>query len=206
MDLFKKLIFTLMLVVLHFELRAEEIKEIKEYSIANTFTFQSKILGEERSILVSLPSEYDQTNDTYPVHVLLDGKQNIEHAVATSRMLSNWAGLPKSIIVGIPSVNRTRDFTHSKDVAYSPESGAAKQFTDFLEKEVMTFVDKKYRTHPFGVLTGHSLGGLFAVNQYLNKNPSFNKNSQGQVLHRATQTQNQQTTPLPLLSRLKISN
>ena len=39
MDLFKKLIFTLMLVVLHFELRAEEIKE---YSIANTFTFQSK--------------------------------------------------------------------------------------------------------------------------------------------------------------------
>ncbi|WP_138629220.1 alpha/beta hydrolase-fold protein [Pseudoalteromonas phenolica] len=186
MDLFKKLIFILMLLVLHFELKAEEIKDIKdikeikeikkikEYSIANTFTFQSKILGEERSILVSLPSEYDQTNDTYPVHVILDGKQNIEHAVATSRMLSNWAGLPKSIIVGIPSVNRNRDFTPSKDVAYSPESGGAKKFADFLEKEVMTFVDKKYRTHPFRVLTGHSLGGLFAVNQYLKKNPSFN--------------------------------
>ncbi len=174
MTLFKKINYTLLLLALHFGLAAQEITQINKYSIADTFTLQSNILGEERSILVSLPSDYAQTNGTYPVHILLDGKQNIEHAVATSRMLANWAGLPQSIIVGIPSTNRTRDFTPSRDINYSSESGGGKQFANFIEKEVMMFVDSNYRTHPFRVLTGHSLGGLFAIDQYLNGNPSFN--------------------------------
>ena len=158
---------------LHNGVHAQEALVSGEYSIAARFTIDSKILGEKREVLISVPQGYEESRDTFPVHILLDGEQNIEHAVASTRLQSQWSGLPKSIIVAIPSVDRTRDFTPSQDINYSPQSGGAEAFAEFIEHEVMAFVDKHYRTHPYRVLMGHSLSGLFAASQLLAKNPSF---------------------------------
>lgn len=153
---------------------AQTVTQQDNYSIAASYHIHSAVLGESREIYISLPHGYQHNHHTYPVHILLDGKQNIEHAVATSRMLSQWAGLPQTIIVAIPSVNRTRDFTPSVDANNPTQSGGGKKFTHFIEQELMPWVDSQYRTHPFRVLTGHSLGGLYAVNEWLNHNRFFN--------------------------------
>ena len=155
------------------EVSAQEVIQGETYDIADSYTITSSILGEEREILISLPPDYAQTNDTYPVHILLDGNQNIEHAVASSRRLSLWSGMPKTIVVAIPSIDRTRDFTPTQDLNYAQNSGGANAFARFIENEVMAFVDSHYRTHPFRVLTGHSLGGLFAASQFVSNNKFF---------------------------------
>ena len=113
---------------LHNGVHAQEAVASGEYSIAARFTIDSKILGEKREVLISVPQGYEESRDTFPVHILLDGEQNIEHAVASTRLQSQWSGLPKSIIVAIPSVDRTRDFTPSQDINYSRQSGGAFQF------------------------------------------------------------------------------
>lgn len=159
-----------MLAVICSQVSADGVKRTGNYVIADSFTIESKIFGESREFFVSLPISYESTDTTYPVLILLDGDQNLEHSVASARMLAKWKGLPETIIVAIPSPNRIRDFTPTADLDYSNESGGAEQFQRFIENELMQFVDKSYRTHPFRVLEGHSLGGLFAASQLLSNN------------------------------------
>jgi tetratricopeptide (TPR) repeat protein len=66
------------------------------------------------------------------------------------------------IIVGILNVARTRDLTptHVED---RETSGGGDNFLEFIEKELVPYVDERYRTQPYRVLFGHSLGGLFSV-------------------------------------------
>ena len=44
-----------------------------------------------------------------------------------------------------------------------PGSGGATRVLDFFERELLPFIDSGYRTLPYRVLCGHSLGGLFAL-------------------------------------------
>lgn len=170
---YKGLLATLILLSMSLIAEAKVSADTNTHAIATVHQLNSKILSEPREIMISLPEDYNATSTTYPVHILLDGEQNIEHAVASSRMLAKWAGLPQAIIVGIASTNRVRDFTPSRDSNYSPDSGGASKFAQFIEKEVMTFVDGHYRTHPYRILTGHSLGGLFGATQLLENNSFF---------------------------------
>jgi uncharacterized protein len=58
---------------------------------------------------------------------------------------------------------RARDFTPSKTPREAASGGAA-AFLDFLEHEVIPFVDRTFRTIPSDRgLLGHSYGGLFAI-------------------------------------------
>jgi predicted alpha/beta superfamily hydrolase len=58
---------------------------------------------------------------------------------------------------------RARDFTPTK-TSREATSGAAAAFLDFLEHEVIPFVDRTYHTIPSDRgLLGHSYGGLFAI-------------------------------------------
>ncbi len=163
-------------ILINFKCHAfgSNVTQQADYSIASKFTINSTLLNEDRAFFVSLPESYDKSSSTYPVLILLDGAQNLEHSVASARLLSKWKGIPEVIIVAIPSINRIKDFTPTKDINYAKDSGGADKFAMFIEKEVMEFVDKHYRTHPFRILEGHSLGGLFATEQFLIQNSFYN--------------------------------
>jgi hypothetical protein len=66
------------------------------------------------------------------------------------------------IVIGVANTDRTRDFTPTKS-AERPTSGGADNFIKFMQKELMPFVEKNYRTQPFNLLLGHSLCGMFSV-------------------------------------------
>jgi predicted alpha/beta superfamily hydrolase len=58
---------------------------------------------------------------------------------------------------------RARDFTPTR-TSGDPNSGGAPAFLDFLEHELIPFIDRTYRTNTSDRgLLGHSLGGLFAL-------------------------------------------
>ena len=126
----------------------------------------SKILAEQRELLVHLPNNYRKnTMLNYPVLYLIDGQRNFNHAVGTLDLLNQSYMAQEMIIVAIKNTHRTRDLTPTYDESYNEWgiSGGADNFLDFIEQELIPYVNKNYRANNFKILSGHSLGGLLAV-------------------------------------------
>ena len=129
----------------------------------------SKKMGQKYDLLVSLPEDYAKSGRSYPVLYVLDGWHfPLMAFLQSNNQFSNR--MRPVIIVNVsqglgPDVMalRARDFTPTK-ASPEPTSGGAPAFLDFLEHEVIPFVDRTYRTIPSDRgLLGHSYGGLFAI-------------------------------------------
>lgn len=136
-------------------------------------TIYSSILKEKRPVWVYTPN-FDTvyfTKPQYPVLYVLDGDGFFTSLVTMMQQLAQVNGntvLPQMIIVGILNTpgHRTRDLSPIKS-AQDPTSGGGDNFTAFMEKELIPYIDKNYATAPYRVLVGHSLGGLLAINTLL---------------------------------------
>ena len=150
-------------------------------TIGETVTIPSKVLGEERTILVSTPPTYDQSSQRYPVLYMTDGGAHLTHTRGTVDFLARLGLMPQVIVVGVNNTDRTRDLTPTHvasrtidgRVFESPTSGGALKFLDFFEQELFPFVDAHYRTLPLKFFTGHSFGGLFALNALFTRPEMF---------------------------------
>jgi hypothetical protein len=150
-------------------------------TIGEMVTIQSKILGEERTILVSIPRGYDRTGERYPVLYMTDGYAHFTHTRGTVDFLAGNGRMPQVIIVAVVNTDRTRDLspTHvatrtvGGQVREMPTSGGASKFLDFFEQELFPYVDANYRTMPLRLFTGHSFGGLFALNAFFTRPEMF---------------------------------
>ncbi|PHN99948.1 esterase, partial [Rhodobacteraceae bacterium 4F10] len=150
--------------------------------MGSKFVIKSNILGEERTCLISLPDSYNESSEVdkrYPVIILLDGNTHFKiasgilHFMSSNRNQNNL--IPESIIIAIENVDRERDFTVTKIKTKRPNNmGGGRIFLNFIEKELLPYIDKKYKTKPFRTLIGHSLGGLLTLNSYMDKNSVFN--------------------------------
>ena len=122
----------------------------------------SKALGEERTVLVRVPFGYERSTQKFPVAVMLDAHAP-QNGMTGSIIESQAAAgvMPEMILVGIQNTNRTRDLTPTR--TERPDSGGTDKFLDFIETELLPFVEKNYRTEPYRVFLGHSLGGLTVV-------------------------------------------
>jgi len=133
----------------------------------------STALGEERTVLVRVPASYAGRDERFPTLYMLDAHPPQNAMMAGIVEQQAWGGMmPEMIIVGIQNTNRTRDLTPTKTERAG--SGGGDKFLDFLEKEVIPLVEKNYRTQPFRVFAGHSLGGLFAVYTFVSRPDLFN--------------------------------
>jgi len=146
-------------------------------SIGTTIEIESKTLNEKRIIQVHLPDAYRNGETRFPVLYLTDGPGHFSHTVGTMNFLANNGRMPQMIIVGVANTNRTRDLTPkilvSKDERFQ-NGGGADNFLKFFEQELIPYIEKNYRTQPYRVFSGHSFGGLFAINAFLTKPELFN--------------------------------
>jgi predicted alpha/beta superfamily hydrolase len=150
-------------------------------AIEETFRLPSKILGEERTILISAPLRYAQGEERYPVLYLTDGDAHILHTRGTVDFLARNGVMPDLIIVGIANTDRTRDLTPTRWERPRPgggtgqaSGGGAGKLLDFIAQELIPFVEGRYRTAPYRILAGHSLGGLFALTAMTQRPELFN--------------------------------
>jgi predicted alpha/beta superfamily hydrolase len=147
--------------------------------IGEKFQIESKILAETRTYVVHTPDYYEKSRDAYPVLVLLDAENSFAHTSAAVHLLSANGRIPAMIVVGINNTDRTRDMTPSKpatgfgDRPWTGSAGGADKFLAFIADELLPTIDRTYRTRPYRVLIGHSLGGLFAVYALLNRPDVF---------------------------------
>ncbi|MCA0931294.1 esterase [Lutimonas saemankumensis] len=142
-------------------------------------TVYSELLDENREFWVKFPENYNPDSSTkYPVVYLLDGF-SLKNSLET--VYENYWGhyLPHMILVGISNrTNRIRDLTTSqikmrRGSVMNENTGGAENFTQFIETELIPYIDKKYPTTPYRTLIGHSYAGLFTINMLINHKHVF---------------------------------
>ncbi len=130
-------------------------------------TLSSKQLNEQRPITIQLPPSYfSNTQQTYPVVYRLDGKSYLPLESATLNSLAEAGSAPEVIIVAIENTDRARDLAPT--VNQDPRGpvgvgGGGDQFLNFIELELIPYVNKHYRTHDYKVLAGASIAGLLTL-------------------------------------------
>ncbi len=134
----------------------------------------SKTLKQYRKIYVQLPATYDPNKkEKYPVVYILDGEVLLP-TVNNVQDFYSGGFTPDMVLVGISNdVNRVRDLTTSKitemyGMPFEQENGEAANFSNFLETELIPFVENKYPVTSFRTLIGHSYGGLFTLYTLIN--------------------------------------
>jgi predicted alpha/beta superfamily hydrolase len=132
-------------------------------------TITSSKIGQRYDLLISLPENYHTSKQSYPVLYVLDGwhfplmafiqNNNIYSQRMAPVIMVNIGHSPAKDAMNL----RMRDFTPDRLPKY-PNSGGGPAFLDFLEHELIPFMDRTYRTDPSDRgLLGHSLGGAFAL-------------------------------------------
>jgi predicted alpha/beta superfamily hydrolase len=142
----------------------------------------SEIMGEDKEYWVHLPMNYDTGKEKYPVLYITDGDEHFSLATGVTEFMSSQYVIPELIVVAILHKDRNHDLTPTHCIAdnYGFKSDALKvsgggiKLLQFIEKELIVEIEATYRTGPFRILSGHSLGGLFSVYAYLNRNQLFN--------------------------------
>lgn len=180
-----KKVFLLVLLALIANATAAQEKD-PAIKIGEKFTLHSKVLNEDRPYWVYLPESYNsktQAPEAYPVLYLLDGDALFHLATGVVQFMSRTgnAQIPELIIVAIPNTNRTRDLTptHSltdqlgKESKSLSSSGGGDAFVKFLQDELSPTIEANYRTLPYRILAGHSMGGLLAIHALLTATTTF---------------------------------
>ena len=144
-------------------------------------TIKSSVLGEDRIVLVRTPAGYETNKEKYPVLYMTDGDGHMGHTAATIEFLTQNGRISDLIVVGVTNTDRTRDLTPAKSTAKNaagelqfPTAGGADNFLKFFETELIPEIEKQYRTQPYRIFAGHSLGGLFAIHAMISKPGLFN--------------------------------
>jgi len=146
----------------------------EEISFGKYRIFYSEILNEDRTLLVSLPDNYLNSNLSYPVLYLLYGDQvkgYYAEAVNVVHRLSNSGEIPPFVIVGIANTDRYRDCLPLKP---DGKPGDADKFLGFLKEELNPFLKTNYRIKEFSILAGPQAGAAFCLYSNLEKSDIFN--------------------------------
>ena len=159
-------------------------QDTTKLSIAEVVIIHSQILNEDRKIYIYSPVNREEllVQDPMPVLYLMDGEVHTSFVSSEINYLSTvYTVLPKMIVVGIGNYNydRFRDLTPVKDPDFpgtpgrpSDNAGGAENFLKFIKEEVMPYIGSHYRTSPYKIFSGHSLGGLMAIH-CLNEHPDM---------------------------------
>jgi len=174
----KNIILALLLLIGINQIKSQNEEQIV---IGTKHILHSNILNEDREYWISLPDSYnnvESSHKSYPLLIVLDGNVHFKAISSMVNYMSsdsyrNWK-IPEMIVVGFQNVDRRRDYTPDKIITVRENnSGGGERFLSFLEDELIPELDYKYRTNPYRILFGHSLGGLLATHAYMKEKTLF---------------------------------
>ncbi len=175
----KHIILILLLLIGINQVKSQDVEQIV---IGTKHSIKSKILNEDREYWISLPDSYNDKESsykTYPVLIVLDGNLHFKSIIGMVNYMSSdvyrsWK-IPEMIVVAIQNVDRRRDYTPDKIITVRENNtGGGDSFLRFLEDELFPELDENFRTAPYRILFGHSLGGLLATHAYMKEKTLFN--------------------------------
>ncbi len=142
--------------------------------IGDTFSIDSKILGEGRVINVYMPPGYKESPASrVPVLYMPDGgiAEDFLHVAGIVQVSVGNETMRPFLLVGIENTERRRDMTgpteNEKDKKIAPRVGGSAAFRKFIRNELMPEIKTRYRTTDETAIVGESLAGLFVVETFL---------------------------------------
>ncbi|HEX6587863.1 MAG TPA: alpha/beta hydrolase-fold protein [Longimicrobiales bacterium] len=148
--------------------RAESI------AIGETFTIESRILGETRRINVYRAPAWDEREGAArPVLYMPDGgiEEDFLHIAGLLQISTLNGTMRPFLLVGIENTQRRRDMTGPTTVAsdreIAPVVGGSAAFRAFIRDELMPEIERRYATTAERAIVGESLAGLFVVETFL---------------------------------------
>ncbi|MCJ8321236.1 MAG: alpha/beta hydrolase-fold protein [Colwellia sp.] len=148
-------------------------------SFGSVINLPSTYLNEKQNIHVYLPQGYQQAADhiRYPVIYTLDGWALSQTVSGVVNHLGNTASMPKAIVVAINSENEfeygPKLYTSKSGWGEDPaveldgfSGGQADLYLNFLQQELIPYIDNKYRTNHFRILIGMSPTATFALHTF----------------------------------------
>ncbi|MCJ7582171.1 MAG: alpha/beta hydrolase-fold protein [Candidatus Aminicenantes bacterium] len=141
----------------------------EKISIGHRTGMHSKILEKDIQLSVHAPDDYDRTEGRYPV--LYTFQTHFAQVSGAVKNLYDYGLTPNIIVVSID--NYEYGYLSPTKIESDPNSGQADQFLQFFKEELFTFIDSKYRTHPYRIVFSNSWGAMFAVYAVLVKPDIF---------------------------------
>ena len=121
-----------------------------------TLQIDSKVLSEVQEIQIYLPDSYKTSKKEYPTLYILDGQWHFANGVGIQKSLRVPGVLPEMIIVGITTKNTNDPLRRTILIHESPK------YLQFLEKELIPFINTTYRSSDDRILFGWERGADFA--------------------------------------------
>ncbi|MGW8322559.1 MAG: alpha/beta hydrolase-fold protein [Thermodesulfobacteriota bacterium] len=137
-------------------LPSDRIFQGNRITVGQTVSIPSEVFGGHRQVLVYLPDDYSGAKAGYPVVYLLDGAFFFLPTLGLVDFYSKIDRMPRMIVVAVVHSDRMHELS-------TAASGGSAQFSSFLREELIPYIDGHFRTEPFRILIGHSLGGLFSA-------------------------------------------
>jgi len=179
--LFTKLLTLLLIVSSSFFSTAKNNDNNFVIDHSEIVTIDSKVLKRKYDLYIKVPRDYfleDSKYKKYPVLYLNDGP----HTFKVASGVTHFSQMDKAIVVGISFAHgeqgqhsRVRDLTPVVDETWKKyRTGGAPLYLDFIENEVIKYVENNYRVNSKQrILSGHSLGGSFGAWVLLTKPELF---------------------------------
>lgn len=149
-------------------------------AIGETFTMESKILGETRRINVYSARAWNVKPDApLPVLFMLDGgvAEDFVHTAGLLQISVASLVMRSFMLVGIENTQRRRDMTaptdNPEDKKIAPVVGGSAAFRRFIREELMPQVKARYSTTGETALIGESLAGMFVLETFLQSPEMF---------------------------------
>ncbi len=145
----------------------------------------STVYGNEQILTVRLPRGYaDKPDKTYPVLFSIDGgpEQDFELLAGIAAEAEFSTSFEPFILIGIKTEDRYSQLTPAmtrlplerlqEDFGDAIKPGGAEKFRDYLQRDVIPWATKRYRTDR-KIVTSVSLGGLFIIDTFLERPEMF---------------------------------
>jgi uncharacterized protein len=142
-------------------------------ALGETFSIESKLLGQRRVINVYVPPDYAKSAARYPVLYMPDGgmAEDFPHVVGSVDVSIKNAIIRPVIVVGIENIERRHDLVDVTVIAEereaAPHAGGSAKFRGFLRDELKPLIAARYRTTAESAIIGESLAGLFVLETFV---------------------------------------
>ena len=171
----------MVLLPLTLKVQSQSLKVVKEQTLplAQEVELKSAILDSPPKLNVYLPEGYHESAEhiRYPLILTMDGWALSQSVAGVVSHLGKTASMPKAIVIAIDC---------DQDYAWGPEiyasesgwkvpkeqrlegfsSGGADKHLQFLQQELLPFIDQRYRTNDFRILIGMSPSAAFALHTF----------------------------------------
>jgi predicted alpha/beta superfamily hydrolase len=135
--------------------------------IGETLTIDSKVLMKQASINIRLPASYHGSkNKRYPVYYDIGTDGGFAVTAGTLETLSHNQGYPMPEVILVALTTETA-------VRIIERGVKSEDFINFLETDVIPYVDKHYRSQPFRIVASGERFGLAPLYALIHKTKLF---------------------------------